>query len=217
MEYPFAVAVKTGTSQNYRDAWTMAFSHKYVVGVWIGRADAGAMRNLTGASSAARLSHAILTYLHKSRPGENLPEEFAPPPERISIDLCSAKAQPECPNALKEWVKPNKLHSQIKLNSPAPDHISGLQSFEKILITAPEDETHIWRNPNQPERFNRLPLKLTANSSIGQILWIIDGEPFMTAQADETVYWPMKPGHHLIQARLALASVYSQRINITIE
>lgn len=52
---------------------------------------------------------------------------------------------------------------------------------------------------------------------MGQILWIIDGEPFMTAQADETVYWPMKPGHHLIQARLALASVYSQRINITIE
>lgn len=217
MEYPFAVAVKTGTSQNYRDAWTMAFSHKYVVGVWIGRADAGAMRNLTGASSAARLSHAILSYLHKSTPRENLPEEFAPPPDRLSIDLCSAEVQSECPHALKEWVKPNKIYSQIKLNNPDPSHISNLQNYEKIQISVPEDETHIWRNPNQPERFNRLPLKLAANSTMGQILWIIDGEPFMTAQADETVYWPMKPGHHLIQARLALASVYSQRINITIE
>ena len=28
LEYPFAVAVKTGTSQGYRDAWTLAFSQE---------------------------------------------------------------------------------------------------------------------------------------------------------------------------------------------
>ena len=60
LEYPFAVAVKTGTSQAYRDAWTIAFSHKFIVGVWLGRGDAGAMRAMTGVSSAARLAHAVL-------------------------------------------------------------------------------------------------------------------------------------------------------------
>ena len=34
LEYPFAVAVKTGTSQGYRDAWTLAFSKRYIIGVW---------------------------------------------------------------------------------------------------------------------------------------------------------------------------------------
>ena len=34
MEYPFAVAVKTGTSEGFRDSWCLAFSDKYLVGVW---------------------------------------------------------------------------------------------------------------------------------------------------------------------------------------
>ena len=42
-EYPFPVALKTGTSQGYRDAWTVAWSNDYLVGVWLGRADAGTM------------------------------------------------------------------------------------------------------------------------------------------------------------------------------
>ena len=58
LEYPFAVAVKTGTSQGYRDAWTLAYSKKFIVGVWLGRADAGTMKELGGAASSARLAHA---------------------------------------------------------------------------------------------------------------------------------------------------------------
>jgi penicillin-binding protein 1C len=42
-EFPFAVALKTGTSQGYRDAWIIAWSERNVVGVWVGRADAGAL------------------------------------------------------------------------------------------------------------------------------------------------------------------------------
>src|SRR3569623_2314740 len=62
-EYPFPVALKTGTSQGYRDAWTMAYSRKYLVGVWIGRSDAGPMRDVTGARSAAALARAIMLEL----------------------------------------------------------------------------------------------------------------------------------------------------------
>src|SRR5580700_3820863 len=36
LEFPFPVAVKTGTSQGYRDAWTLAWSRRYLIGVWIG-------------------------------------------------------------------------------------------------------------------------------------------------------------------------------------
>ena len=48
-EFPFSVAIKTGTSQGYRDAWTVAWSDEYMVGVWIGRADSGTMTQVTGA------------------------------------------------------------------------------------------------------------------------------------------------------------------------
>ena len=48
-EFPFSVALKTGTSQGYRDAWTVAWSDEYMVGVWIGRAASGTMTQVTGA------------------------------------------------------------------------------------------------------------------------------------------------------------------------
>ena len=89
--------------------------------------------------------------------------------------------------------------------------------IDKLLIATPENEMHIWRNPNQPEKFNSIPMKLSLGGQVGQILWIIDGEPFKTAQSDETVYWPMSVGTHHIQARAAMAPIFSQRIVITVE
>jgi penicillin-binding protein 1C len=70
LEYPFAVAVKTGTSQGYRDAWTVAWSERFLVAVWVGRADAGPMAGLGGVNSAALIVHDLLLALHGTLPGD---------------------------------------------------------------------------------------------------------------------------------------------------
>ncbi|HEY8126106.1 MAG TPA: transglycosylase domain-containing protein [Methylocystis sp.] len=224
LEYPFAVAVKTGTSQSYRDAWTFAFSHKFIVGVWMGRGDAGAMRAMTGVSSAARLAHAALAKLHAAKLGDIAPETFAPPPGRIAIDLCRADSGADCAQTLREWVKPAERReaetddgslAQGERIASAPD--AQAKGGAPLMIATPEHNTHIWRNPEQPDRFNRLALKLAPSGADAQIVWTIDGEPFATAQANETVFWPMTPGAHRIQARLALAPVASRAVKIVIE
>ena len=66
-EFPFAVALKTGTSQGYRDAWTVEWSRDYLVGVWVGRADAGPMTQLSGGRAAAELAQSIMLRLHGRR------------------------------------------------------------------------------------------------------------------------------------------------------
>ncbi len=50
---PRGLAYKTGTSYGYRDAWSVGFDGRYVLGVWFGRADAGAVPGLSGYVSAA--------------------------------------------------------------------------------------------------------------------------------------------------------------------
>lgn len=50
---PRAIAYKTGTSYGYRDAWSIGFDGRYVLGVWVGRADAAAVPGLSGYVSAA--------------------------------------------------------------------------------------------------------------------------------------------------------------------
>jgi penicillin-binding protein 1C len=46
------VAVKTGTSFGYRDAWAIGFDGRHVIGVWAGRPDGAPVAGLTGAGSA---------------------------------------------------------------------------------------------------------------------------------------------------------------------
>ena len=71
LEYPFPVAVKTGTSQGFRDAWAVAYSSKYVVGAWIGHPDHERMKRVNGLD-AAQLVKQILIFLHpKQRRGVN--------------------------------------------------------------------------------------------------------------------------------------------------
>jgi penicillin-binding protein 1C len=215
IEYPFPVAVKTGTSQGYRDAWTIAFSKDYLVGAWLGRADAGTMKELSGASSAARLVHAVMTRLHGARPGDILLDAgFPPPPGREPIDLCLAGFGPSCAAAIREWAKPEDAKV-----SPAPAASRQLAVSEDppLVIATPEHGAHIWVNRDLPSGLNLLALKLKAPTSGRQIVWHIDGAPYQTAAADETVFWPMQPGVHRFEARPALWPGASRPVKVTIE
>jgi penicillin-binding protein 1A len=51
---------KTGTSQNFRDAWFVGFNDEYVVGVWIGNDDNSATNKITGGSLPASLFAEIM-------------------------------------------------------------------------------------------------------------------------------------------------------------
>lgn len=55
------VAVKTGTTQGYRDAWTIGFTPSVVVGVWVGNEDNHPLREGgSGAMAAAPIWRAIM-------------------------------------------------------------------------------------------------------------------------------------------------------------
>ncbi|MBP2572276.1 penicillin-binding protein 1C [Agrobacterium tumefaciens] len=47
------IAYKTGTSYGYRDAWSVGYDGRHVIGVWVGRADNGAVPGVAGYATAA--------------------------------------------------------------------------------------------------------------------------------------------------------------------
>lgn len=47
------IAYKTGTSYGYRDAWSVGYDGRYVLGVWVGRPDNGAVPGIAGYQTAA--------------------------------------------------------------------------------------------------------------------------------------------------------------------
>ena len=110
-EYPFPVAVKTGTSSRYRDALTVAYSTRFIVGVWLGRPDHRPMSRVTAVSSAARLAQKILTLLHRDQTGGLDDLQFPPPhgyrPERICA-LTGKRATAACGAVFLEWFRPGQ-------------------------------------------------------------------------------------------------------------
>lgn len=63
LELPFPCAVKTGTSKDYRDNWTVGYTPRHTVAVWVGNFDGTPMRWVSGVSGAGPLFHAIMRAL----------------------------------------------------------------------------------------------------------------------------------------------------------
>ena len=61
-------AGKTGTSQDYRDAWFLGYTNQLVAGVWLGNDNGAPMRRVTGGGAPARLWKDFMTTAHKGMP-----------------------------------------------------------------------------------------------------------------------------------------------------
>jgi penicillin-binding protein 1A len=67
------VAGKTGTTQDYRDAWFIGFTADYVGGAWFGNDDGTPMHKITGGTLPTQLWHNVMLAAHKGLPPRPLP------------------------------------------------------------------------------------------------------------------------------------------------
>jgi 1A family penicillin-binding protein len=62
LNLPFTVAAKTGTTNDFRDNWTLGYTPDLVTGVWIGNPDYTPMVNTTGLTGAAPIWSQFMTF-----------------------------------------------------------------------------------------------------------------------------------------------------------
>jgi len=111
LEFSFAVAAKSGTSQAYRDNWAIGYTRAVTVGVWVGNFDRAPLVNSSGVTGAGPLFHAILIAAERRVRG-SLPEIQERPtiagPERVERrTICALSGQTAnrwCPAQVEEWV-----------------------------------------------------------------------------------------------------------------
>ena len=66
-------AGKTGTGQDFRDAWFIGFTAELVTGVWVGNDDNSPMKKVTGGSLPTQLWHAFMAGVLEGEPIRPLP------------------------------------------------------------------------------------------------------------------------------------------------
>lgn len=86
---PFPCAVKTGTSKDYRDNWTVGYSRDFTVGVWIGNFNGRPMRKISGITGAAPIFRDIMLILHR----QNYPLPFVRPAGLVTRMICTKSGQ----------------------------------------------------------------------------------------------------------------------------
>jgi membrane carboxypeptidase/penicillin-binding protein len=101
-------AGKTGTTNDFRDAWFIGFTPQLATGVWVGfdRQDMAFERGETGGAVALPIWAPYMKAVHDSL---GLPEEDFPAPQGIvRLEICTATkrmANDECPSAYYEVFK----------------------------------------------------------------------------------------------------------------
>jgi penicillin-binding protein 1C len=111
LDFPFKVAAKTGTSQAYRDNWTVGFTREVTVGVWVGNFDREELRNSSGVTGAAPVFHDVLLAAQQRvmgrLPGPDDPLLVAAPAELVPRSICALSGREAtrlCPAVETEWL-----------------------------------------------------------------------------------------------------------------
>lgn len=131
-------AVKTGTTNDIKDNWTVGYTRNVVVGVWVGNNNGDPLVNSSGLTGAAPIWNSIMTSIHTqpgaldvfATDGQILGDIPNPPQNMTFTTVCDVRSITDgstgCPRTTSEWL----------LNSPAlvPDGNGNLITPQQPLV-----------------------------------------------------------------------------------
>ncbi|MDX2097341.1 MAG: penicillin-binding protein 1C [Leptolyngbyaceae cyanobacterium bins.59] len=225
LNLPFPAAVKTGTSSNFRDTWTVGFTTDYTVATWVGNFDGSSMRKVSGVVGAAPLWQRILLHLHENRE----PKAFPPPAGLVQRPICSLsgmRPNPACPAIVQEYFYPEDLTAYEQQPDPFYQQVSVEKNGEAPryrLTLPPEYNEWLAKQPQSPladdgslrivaprngdyflvgdptSGIQKLEFKLASSPEI-PVEWWLNGQK-LTSQTSSSFFWSLRPGNWRLEAR----------------
>jgi penicillin-binding protein 1C len=195
LRMPVQTAVKTGTSNDYRDAWALGYDSRFTVGVWMGNLNGSSSDGVSGASGPALILRSIFNELgrrHRARP-------LYMSPSLVQLDICGKlvpKGVPDCPEMM-EWF--------VRGSQPEAGRISnGLPAGQTVELLQPTNGLHLARDPRIPDEHEALRFALRAVPAGAEVRWFVDDtQVAKTTSAD--FLWPLVAGWHHVRASIDLS------------
>ncbi len=152
------VAWKTGTSYGHRDAWSIGYTQKHTIGVWVGNFDGKGVPELVGAEAAAPVLFSLFNALNK--PSQD--SWFLQPETVKERQVCSKSGMPLgefCASAKEELFIPGyspykkcNLHQQIlvdkKTGKRLCSHCRNGKNYEEKIVEKWPSEIATWMERN---------------------------------------------------------------------
>ncbi len=148
------VAVKTGTTNDSRDAWTIGYTPQYAVGVWVGNNDNAAMAS-GGSDMAGPIWRSTMTKLLAGKPNA----AFAVPSSIVQRDVCTNNgglAAKKGPNTYTEYFMSGALPTNSCEVEPTMIEVCDIAAGKVISI----DETKFDESTQSKDITNCKPPQL---------------------------------------------------------
>ena len=180
----FPSAVKTGTSSDFRDTWTVGFTRDYTVATWVGNFDGAPMQRVSGVTGAAPLWNRIIRHLAEREP----PPAFAPPRGYVRRPMCAVtgvRPGRDCTSVVGEWLDARDL---VAWNAP-PRPLD--RTFDGWLASQPVRRGEALRivEPHDGDVFVAAPGARIAVVARGTIrpAWDLNGKALAAGEARWTL------------------------------
>jgi len=206
LNLPFPSAVKTGTSSNFRDTWTVGFTTDYTVATWVGNFNGEPMRQVSGVTGAAPLWNRIMLHLHEHQE----PADFPSPEGLVQLPICAIsglRPTPDCTSIVQEYFYPEDKsnyegENQFNLPSEYNEWLAKQQQSNfaatNLRILSPHHGDLFLVYPGE-EAKQKLEFKLVGNKS-APVEWWLNGKKLDT-QSTNSLFWYLRPGNWTLEAR----------------
>ncbi|BDA86943.1 penicillin-binding protein [Aureimonas sp. SA4125] len=111
-------AGKTGTTQDFKDAWFMGYTANLTTGVWFGNDNGAPMKKVTGGGLPAEAWHQFMTAAHEGLPAMPLPGNYTIGGEHEPLTASNGGMAPGDPGGFYDSELPPPSADEI---SPASD------------------------------------------------------------------------------------------------
>ncbi len=210
LNLPFPSAAKTGTSKDYRDNWTVGYTPRYTVAVWMGNFDGSPMHNVSGITGAGPLFRDVMLLLEESGPGRPFPE----PAGLIRAEICPLSGdRPSslCPATMTEvfleGTAPVRACGLTHRNEPeSPSLRVAGRSEDPIQVIFPADGDVFKIDPILRSEFQtlRVRARIQSRPEPDKVEWLIDGARVAETGPPYDWTWKLRPGSYTIRVRAVL-------------
>ncbi|MBI9090914.1 MAG: transglycosylase domain-containing protein [Desulfobacterium sp.] len=183
LNFPVQTAVKTGTSSDYRDAWSVGFNHAYTIGVWMGNLDGRPMDGVTGSTGPGMVLRSLFSRLNET--GDTAPLFLSP---RL-VKIVGHGPQGKAGTRIEEWFVPG-----TKPDDEVPKEIK-----ERIGFLKPMNGLEMAMDPRIPDPDEVFEFVILGATPFERVEWTLDGKIIGNTRGGRFL-WQLRPGDHLLSA-----------------
>jgi penicillin-binding protein 1C len=206
-------AVKTGTTTDFRDNWTVGYTPDLVVGAWVGNADNTPMLNISGVQGAGPIWHDFIRAALTGKPEA----DFLQPPGLARAEVCAMSGllpTPYCPLKRSELfiagtqpARADTLYQPFRIDAAtgalADDSTPAARVLTQVFLVLPPEAQEWAHSRGIPP-----PPAAAGGSASGQRLQI-------TGPDDGTIY-KISPRLPLASQQIAFSAVSAETLKAVV-